>query len=136
MKKLLLILFSFFAITVSVNAKLVSKNVEIVLTSNDEDRELSNKTANTSSEDAPQVRSGIFSPVYAYLCNKEVSVYFESIFSVVKVSIIDEVSGETIHSELLNYPTSFTIDLNRENTGDYMIEIVSDEISLEGFFSL
>jgi len=44
--------------------------------------------------------------------------------------------SQIVSSELFINPTSLSIDLNGKDTGDYMIEIISNEISLEGHFSL
>ena len=33
-------------------------------------------------------------------------------------------------------PTNFSIDLNGEDSGEYIIEVISDGTSLEGTFSL
>lgn len=52
------------------------------------------------------------------------------------VNVINEITGETIYSELFTNPTSFSIDLSGKDAGDYMIELVSDEITLEGYFPL
>lgn len=80
--------------------------------------------------------AAIFQPVCAYLYNKVVTVDFQAVFSAVTVNVINEITGETIYSELFTNPTSFSIDLSGKDAGDYMIELVSDEITLEGYFPL
>ncbi len=84
-------------------------------------------------ENTPIKRS-ISQPVYAYLYNKVVTVDFQAAFSAVTVNVINETTGETVYSEQLINPAMFSINLN--GTGGYMIEIISDEISLEGHFFL
>lgn len=86
-------------------------------------------------ENTPIKRS-ISQPVYASLYNKVVTVDFQAAFSAVTVNVINETTGETVYSELFINPASFSIDLSGKGTGDYMIEITSDEITLEGHFSL
>ena len=126
MKKVLFILFSFLAFGISVNAQSIFGKSVIVLTQKNGDREPSEQVGDTSPEDAPKVRSTISQPVCASLYNKVVTIDFQTVFS----------TGEIVSSELFINPTSFSIDLNGKDTGDYMIEIISNEISLEGHFSL
>ena len=134
MKKVLFILFSFLSFTISINAQFISGNIEIMLTQKDGDRDPNKSVGDTSPEDAPQTRSSVFQPVYAYLYNKVVTVDFQAVFSAVTVNVLNETTGETVYSEQLINPAIFSINLN--GTGGYMIEIVSDEISLEGHFFL
>lgn len=134
MKKVLFILFSFLSFTISINAQFISGNIEIMLTQKDGDRDPNKSVGDTSPEDAPQTRSSVFQPVYAYLYNKVVTVDFQAAFSAVTVNVLNETTGETVYSEQLINPAIFSINLN--GTGGYMIEIVSDEISLEGHFFL
>lgn len=135
MKKVLIIFFYFLILPIYVNAQFVSGNMKIMLTQKDGDRELGNQSGDTDPETAPKTRSVIFQPVCAYLYNKVVTVDFQAVFSAVTVNVINGTTGETVYSELFTNPTSFAIDLSRKDTGDYMIEIVSDEISFEGYFS-
>ena len=72
----------------------------------------------------------------ASLYNKVVTIDFQTVFSTVTANITNETTGEIISSELFINPTSFSIDLYEKDTGDYMIEIISNEILLEGHFSL
>ena len=136
MKKVLFILFSFLIFVVSVNAQFIFENSVIVLTQKNGDRELGGKSGDTTPEDAPQTRSSISQPVYASLYNKVVTIDFQTVFSTVTVNIANKTTGEIVSSKLFINPTSFSIDLNGKDTGDYMIEIISNEISLEGHFSL
>ena len=108
----------------------------IVLTQKNGDREIGGKSGDTTPEDAPQTRSSISQPVYASLYNKVVTIDFQTVFSTVTVNIANKTTGEIVSSKLFINPTSFSIDLNGKDTGDYMIEIISNEISLEGHFSL
>ena len=136
MKKVLFILFSFLIFVVSVNAQFIFENSVIVLTQKNGDREIGGKSGDTTPEDAPQTRSSISQSVYASLYNKVVTIDFQTVFSTVTVNIANKTTGEIVSSELFFNPTSFSIDLNGKDTGDYMIEIISNEISLEGHFSL
>lgn len=136
MKKVLFILFSFLIFVVSVNAQFIFENSVIVLTQKNGDREIGGKSGDTTPEDAPQTRSSISQPVYASLYNKVVTVDFQTVFSTVTVNITNETTGETVYSELFISPTCFSIDLNGKDAGDYIIEIISNKISLEGVFLL
>ena len=136
MRKVLFILFSFLVFSGSANAQFISGNTEIMLTQKDEDRTPPGQTGDVSPENVPKTRGAIFQPVCAYLYNKVVTVDFQAVFSAVTVNVINEITGETIYSELFTNPTSFSIDLSGKDAGDYMIELVSDEITLEGYFSL
>lgn len=84
----------------------------------------------------PIRRSISFQPIHAYLYNNMISIDFEEIFSAVTVKITNETTEETVYSEQFVNPASFSVDLNGEDTGDYMIEVIADEISLEGYFFL
>lgn len=136
MKKVLFILFSFLSFTISINAQFVSGNTEIMLKQKDGDRDPSGQVGDTSPEGAPQTRSSVFLPVCAYLYNKVVTVDFQAVFSAATVNVINETTGETVYSELFTNPASFSIDLNGKYAGEYIIEIVSDEMMLEGSFKL
>lgn len=134
MKKVLFILFSFLSFTISINAQFISGNTEIMFTQKNGDRNPPGQVGDVSPEDAPQTRSSVFQPVYAYLYNKVVTVDFQAAFSAVTVNVINEATGEAVYSEQLINPAIFSINLN--SIGGYMIEIISDEISLEGHFFL
>lgn len=136
MKRVLFILFSFLSFTISVNAQFVSGNTEIMLTQKNGDRGIGDKDSEITPEGAPQTRGVVPQPVCASLYNKVVTVNFQTAFSAVTVNVINETTGETVYSELFINPASFSIDLSGKDTGDYVIELVSDEITLEGYFPL
>ena len=100
MKRVLSILFLFLVLGSSVKAQLDFGFKEIVLTQKSDDRDMSGQSSSTSPEDAPKTRSVVLQPVYAYLDNGEITVYFE------------------------------------KDSGEYIIEVISDGNSLEGTFSL
>lgn len=136
MKKVLFILFLFLVFAGSANAQFVFGSTTIMLTQKDGDRDPIEPVGDTSPEDAPQTRGVILQPVCASLYNKVVTVDFQAAFSAVTVNVINDTTGETVYSELFINPASFSIDLSGKGTRDYMIEITSDEITLEGHFSL
>ena len=121
MKRVLSILFLFLVLGSSVKAQLDFGFKEIVF---------------TQKSDAPKTRSVVLQPVYAYLDNGEITVYFEKVFPTVAISVINETTGKTVCSKTLLSPTNFSIDLNGEDSGEYIIEVISDGTSLEGTFSL
>ena len=127
MKKVSFILLSLLILSISVNAQFAFSSTKIMLTQKDGD---------ITPENAPKARSSVSQPICASLYNKVVTIDFQTVFSTVTVNITNETTGEIVSSELFINPTSLSIDLNGKDTGDYMVEIISNEISLEGHFSL
>lgn len=84
----------------------------------------------------PRTRGVNIQPVYAYLYNKMVNVQFTEMFSTVTVIILNETTGESAYFETYSSPSSFNIDLNKESSGEYRIEIEIGDTYLEGSFSL
>lgn len=136
MKKVLFILFSFLSFALSVNAQFISGSMEIMLTQKDSDREIRGGSSDISPEDAPQTRGVIPQLVCASLYNKVVTVDFQTAFSAVTVNVINETTEETVYSEVCLNPLSLFIDLNNQISGEYFIEIILSEISLQGEFTL
>lgn len=136
MKKVFFIFFSFLAIAISANAHLISGNTQIMLSQKDGERDITLDYCDVSPETAPKARGIISLPVHAFLCDGIVTVYFERDFSLVTISIINEVTGEIVCSEQHNNPASFSTDLTGQVSGEYAIEIVSDEMSFGGTFNL
>ena len=117
MKRVLSILFLFLVLGSSVKAQLDFGFKEIVFTQKSDDRDMSGQSSSTSPEDAPKTRSVVLQPVYAYLDNGEITVYFEKVFPTVAISVINETTGKTVCSKTLLSPTNFSIDLNGEDSG-------------------
>lgn len=129
MKKLVFILISIFLCGSSVYA-IDNNGIEILFYKDDI------KGHQVDPEDMPQTRSIIFQPVHAFLYNKAVSVSFEEILNSVTISIVNEQNGETIYSQCHTNPAELSIDLSNEGPGEYRIDIVADNVSLQGIFSL
>ena len=127
MKKVSFILLSLLILSISVNAQFAFSSTKIMLTQ---------KEGDITPENAPKARSSVSQPICASLYNKVVTIDFQTVFSTVTVNTTNETTGEIVSSELFINPTSLSIDLNGKDTGDYMVEIISNEISLEGHFSL
>lgn len=51
------------------------------------------------------------------------------------ITITNETTGETVYSETCSNPVTLNIDLNGEKSGEYSIEIETDDIFLEGYFN-
>lgn len=130
MKKLLFILISFFAWGVSTYAQGFIQGLEITLHKDIK------KNNDTSQEDGPKIRSLIPQPAHAYLYNKVISASFEEVIPKVTIKIIKEATGETVYSQEYMNPATVSVDLSLQNSGIYYIEIVSDEVYLEGEFML
>lgn len=84
----------------------------------------------------PIRRSISFQPVHAYLYNNIINFDFEGVLSSVAISVINEITGESIYSGNYNSPNSIIIDLSAENDGCYLIRIEYDDILLAGHFVL
>ena len=61
---------------------------------------------------------------------------FNGDIAVVNVTITNESTGETVYSETHSSPAALNIDLNGESTGNYLIEIETEDTLLTGSFSL
>lgn len=85
---------------------------------------------------APIRRSISFQPIHVYLYNNIISFDLKGALSSVAISVINEITGESIYLENYNSPNSIIIDLSAENGGCYLIRIEYDDILLEGHFVL
>lgn len=106
----------------------------IVLSASDDD----DSTRQIPKDDNPRpiTRSIVQTPVYAYIYNKVVTLDFMETYSDVTVTVTNENTGEIVHFETYNAPTTLHIDLNNQSNGSYQIEIDTEESSFEGDFSL
>ena len=129
MKTLLIILITAFSIVCSIQAQENGSMVEY----NNTEREIPLKNLQPNK---PISRSLIPQVAHAYLYNEVISVSFEEDMQTVTIKIIKEVTGETIYSQEYMNPTVISVDLNSQDSGTYYIEIVSDEICLQGEFIL
>lgn len=129
MKTLLIILITAFTIVCSIQAQENGSMVEY----NNTEREIPLKDFKPNK---PINRSLIPQVAYAYLYDKVVSVSFEEAMQTVTIKIIRESTGETVSSQEYMNPTVISVDLNSQDSGTYYIEIVSDEVCLEGEFIL
>lgn len=134
MKHLLFILLLAFIGRSEIYAHESNKLEPISLSVSDEGRDITRKE--NDGENAPVARSIIFQPAYAYLCDKVVSVAFEEALSSVTINIVNEQSGETVYSQNYMNPVDLNIDLSNAIAGEYRIDIVAEEVSLQGIFSL
>lgn len=134
LKALIFILFFCNGLSTSTARECQTNAETIVLTSypiKPKDR-----TGSTSEEGLPIKRS-IQRPIAdAYLYNNVVNVSFNGDIAVVNVTITNESTGETVYSETHSSPAALNIDLNGENTGNYLIEIETEDTLLTGSFSL
>lgn len=120
--------------TATSNAKeFVDKSKEIALTVTNDERHIE-KERDTTPGSTP--RSIVFQPIYCYLYSKIISLNFTDTFSMVSVIITDNFTGETVYAETYSNPATFDIELNGENSGDYLIRIEADTLCLEGSFNL
>lgn len=87
-------------------------------------------------ENTVQTRSVVPQPAYASIYNKVITLEFTESFSPANIIISNKVTGEVIYSETSNTLDYLSIDLNGENSGEYLIKIEADNILLEGVFSL
>ena len=131
MKRLLLILLTIFSLgNIVVHAEKVNDCIKIVL-----QQTVSDDPPNKN-DGGPIVRSIYVPVVDAYLYNNVVNVSFNENIAVVNVTITNESTGETVYSEVHSSPAALNIDLNSESSGNYLIEIETDDTYLQGIFSL
>lgn len=130
MKRLLFILMSIFISGSYVYAQNIINRTEITLYKDDKEGH------QVDPEEAPKTRSLIVQPAHAYLYNKVVSVSFEEVMPIVIIKIVKEATGETVYSQEYMSPASISVDLTLQEPGTYYIEIVSNEICLQGEFIL
>ena len=84
----------------------------------------------------PIPRSILPGTANAYLYNNTVCIDFNETLPTVTITLINESTGETVYSETCDAPTNISINLNEESSGNYSIQIESDEAFLYGSFIL
>lgn len=89
-----------------------------------------------SKEGGPIARSIIIQPASAYVNSDIVTVVFNKDLPSASITITNVSTGAVVYSEIYSMPTLITINVSAENSGEYQIEIVSDEIRLSGYFTL
>ena len=138
MKRILFLIMLLFAGSeVAVNAGELNTYREISLTvSNSAERDVKGRKTEIDPETTPITRGIIRQAAYAYIYNSMVTIMFKEVFSTATVTVINETTGETLYSEIHSSPATLNIDLNGENSGNYLIEIETDDTSLQGTFSL
>lgn len=111
MKKLLFILVAtlFLSNIVTYAQKENNHFVGITLTQ-------SKRKGPINKENSPATRN-IIQPVNAYLCNNVICINFNKEFSTVTISIINELTGETVYTETCNALASININLDEEDYG-------------------
>ena len=130
MKKLL---FVFFVLAVVMGS--TSLHAQNFFLTNDDEREIPLNPAGPK-EGGPVARSIIIQPASAYINNDIVTVVFNKDLPSASITITNVSTGAVVYSETYSMPTLITINVSAENSGEYQIEIVSDEIRLSGYFTL
>ena len=129
MKKLL---FAFFVLTVVLGSISLQAQDRFSFADDDE-REI---PLDPSKEGGPIARSIIIQPASAYVNSDIVTVVFNKDLPSASITITNVSTGAVVYSEIYSMPTLITINVSAENSGEYQIEIVSDEIRLSGYFTL
>ena len=93
-------------------------------------------SGSTSEEGLPIKRSIQLQIADAYLYNNVANISFNENIAVVNITVTNETTGETVYSETCSNPATLNIDLNDASTGNYLIEIETDDTLLAGSFSL
>lgn len=135
----LIALAVFFIImsTTTSNAKeLANNNGEITLTVAKDDTRHIGHGHDVEPDKAWTPRSIILQPAYAYLYDNVVNVSFNENIESATVIVTNESTGETVYSEIHSSPATLSIDLTGESSGNYLIEIETDDTYLQGAFSL
>ena len=131
MKKLL---FAFFVLTVVLGSISLQAQDRFSFADDDE-REIPLDPVG-SNEGGPIARSIIIQPASAYVNSDIVTVVFNKDLPSASITITNVSTGAVVYSEIYSMPTLITINVSAENSGEYQIEIVSDEIRLSGYFTL
>ena len=131
MKKLL---FAFFVLTVVLGSISLQAQDRFSFADDDE-REIPLDPVG-SEEGGPIARSIIIQPASAYVNSDIVTVVFNKDLPSASITITNVSTGAVVYSEIYSMPTLITINVSAENSGEYQIEIVSDEIRLSGYFTL
>ena len=131
MKKLL---FAFFVLTVVLGSISLQAQDRFSFADDDE-REIPLDPVE-SKEGGPIARSIIIQPASAYVNSDIVTVVFNKDLPSASITITNVSTGAVVYSEIYSMPTLITINVSAENSGEYQIEIVSDEIRLSGYFTL
>ena len=131
MKKLL---FAFFVLTVVLGSISLQAQDRFSFADDDE-REIPLDQVG-SKEGGPIARSIIIQPASAYVNSDIVTVVFNKDLPSASITITNVSTGAVVYSEIYSMPTLITINVSAENSGEYQIEIVSDEIRLSGYFTL
>ena len=131
MKKLL---FAFFVLTVVLGSISLQAQDRFSFADADE-REIPLDPVG-SKEGGPIARSIIIQPASAYVDSDIVTVVFNKDLPSASITITNVSTGAVVYSETYSMPTLITINVSAENSGEYQIEIVSDEIRLSGYFTL
>lgn len=133
MRRLLFILLTIFSLgNIAVHAEKVNDCIKIVL----QQTVPGDYIPPINKEGGPVVRSIYMPIVDAYLYNNVVNVSFNENIESATITITNEATGETVYSETCSNPVTLNIDLNGEKSGEYSIEIETDDIFLEGYFNL
>ena len=130
MKKLLSV---FFVLVVVMGS--TSLHAQNFFLTDDDEREIPLNPAGPK-EGGPVARSIIIQPASAYINNDIVTVVFNKDLPSASITITNVSTGAVVYSEIYSMPTLITINVSAENSGEYQIEIVSDEIRLSGYFTL
>ena len=131
MKKLL---FAFFVLTVVLGS--ISLQAQDRFSFADDDEREIPLVPVGSKEGGPIARSIIIQPASAYVNSDIVTVVFNKDLPSASITITNVSTGAVVYSEIYSMPTLITINVSAENSGEYQIEIVSDEIRLSGYFTL
>lgn len=93
-------------------------------------------TIDPTPETKPIRRSISLPSVYAYIYNKVVTLDFMETCPDVTVTVTNEDTGEVVYWESFSNPAEVNIDLTSNGSGNHRIDIVTDDSSWEGIFSL
>ncbi|WP_291530695.1 DUF3244 domain-containing protein [Bacteroides sp. UBA939] len=132
--KTLILFFLLFTGSTNIYAQAFNGGREIILQCSKETKP-KDKTGGTD-KDTPIRRTISFQSVYAYLYNNVITVTFENALSDISINIFDESTGDVVYTRNCNNLNDVSIDLNGENSGSYIIEIISNGSLFEGSFTL
>lgn len=131
MKQILfiIIMLCFGKISIANESNPNEGSIVIYLTDDDEREHVNDPT--TQKPD----RSLSIPSASAYIYNNIVSIDFNKSSSAVIVSIIRVSTGESIYTNRYSYPTNINIDLSNTVSGEYQLQIETNNESLSGYFT-
>ncbi|MBE6288390.1 MAG: DUF3244 domain-containing protein [Mediterranea massiliensis] len=130
MKKITFLFAFLLMVTVTIANQGMGENTVITLTEEPKREIIKGDRPGGATRDIGQQQS------YAYLYNNKISLDIAECLSEVTVTIYNKTTEEMLYSEQFCHPATAVIDISLLATGQYKLEIITDENILIGEFTL